>query len=256
LGRLCGSHSVAGVLSEKPWRIEAVLQLCLALFFFLLLGATVVALLRQFGGARFQAEEQFLNVLIGTLTLHGSMLVVIMIFLRQHRISWRDAFGLTRKDRWRSVGIAVMVGCIATPLVCLLQGVSISVLTRVGWTPEEQAAVALVKHSTLWWKRAYLAFFAIMLAPVVEEFIFRGVLFPLLLRSGYRRTAWLGSSLAFALVHFNVATFLPLFVLALVLASLYETLDTLLAPIVVHALFNAANFILLIQADWVFQSRP
>ena len=38
---------------------------------------------------------------------------------------------------------------------------------------------------------------------------------------------------------------MPLFVLALVLTWLYEKTDSLLAPIAAHALFNAANLVLL-----------
>jgi membrane protease YdiL (CAAX protease family) len=49
----------------------------------------------------------------------------------------------------------------------------------------------------------------------------------------------------FALIHHNPPIFLSLFVLALVLTWLYEKTDNLLAPITAHALFNAANLILL-----------
>jgi membrane protease YdiL (CAAX protease family) len=48
-------------------------------------------------------------------------------------------------------------------------------------------------------------------------------------------------SLLFALIHLNLAALFPLFVLALAFTWLYEHTDNLLAPIVAHALFNAAN---------------
>ena len=84
-----------------------------------------------------------------------------------------------------------------------------------------------------------------MLAPVAEEFVFRGVLFPFVRQLGRPKLAWLGVSLLFALVHANVAAFLPLFVLALALTWLYEKTDNLLAPIAAHSLFNAANLVIL-----------
>jgi membrane protease YdiL (CAAX protease family) len=37
-------------------------------------------------------------------------------------------------------------------------------------------------------------------------------------------------------------TFVPLTILAVALTLLYEATDTLVAPIVTHSLFNAANF--------------
>ena len=44
----------------------------------------------------------------------------------------------------------------------------------------------------------------------------------------------------------NLAILVPLFVLALTLTWLYEETDNLLAPILAHSLFHAANFVALI----------
>jgi hypothetical protein len=88
--------------------------------------------------------------------------------------------------------------------------------------------------------------FAVVLAPVAEEFVFRGMLYPFVKQLGYPRLAWLGVSALFALIHVNAATVVPLFALALALTWLYEKTDNLLAPITAHALFNAANFTLLL----------
>jgi membrane protease YdiL (CAAX protease family) len=93
--------------------------------------------------------------------------------------------------------------------------------------------------------RGYLALFAVVLAPVAEEFIFRGMLYPFLKQLGQPKLAWVGLSLLFALIHFNAPTFVPLFVLALALTWLYEKTDCLLASIAVHSLFNAANLAVL-----------
>ncbi|MGH7953935.1 MAG: lysostaphin resistance A-like protein, partial [Limisphaerales bacterium] len=92
----------------------------------------------------------------------------------------------------------------------------------------------------------YFGVFAIVIAPVAEEFIFRGMLFPFIKRLGFPKLAWFGVSFLFAAIHFDVAIFVPLFVLALALTWLYERTDNLLAPIAVHALFNATNFVMLI----------
>ena len=85
------------------------------------------------------------------------------------------------------------------------------------------------------WTVVYLGVFAVVLAPVAEEFIFRGMLFPFVKQLGCPKLAWFGVSFLFALIHMNAATFLPLFVLALALTWLYEQTDNLLAPIIAHA---------------------
>ena len=58
-----------------------------------------------------------------------------------------------------------------------------------------------------------------------------------------------GTSLLFALVHYNVLTFIPLTFLALVFIGLFERTGNLLAPIAAHAGFNGINFALLIFND-------
>jgi uncharacterized protein len=90
-------------------------------------------------------------------------------------------------------------------------------------------------------------------APLVEEALFRGILYPAIKQSGWPRLALWGSSTLFALVHFNMVTFLPLLVFALVLVYLYETFQNLLVPIVTHAVFNAVNFLTIIFMDQILQ---
>ena len=81
-----------------------------------------------------------------------------------------------------------------------------------------------------------------LLSGIAEELFFRGMLYPAIKQAGFPRLAVWGVSLLFALVHFNLVSFVPLFVLAILLTLLYEHTDNLLAPIAAHALFNALNF--------------
>src|SRR4029079_1566506 len=93
-----------------------------------------------------------------------------------------------------------------------------------------------------WSQRIFFGVIAILLAPLVEELLFRGILYPALKQKGYRRLALWGASLFFALTHSNVPTFIPLTFLAIILTLLYEETNTLLMPILTHSLFNAANY--------------
>jgi membrane protease YdiL (CAAX protease family) len=77
------------------------------------------------------------------------------------------------------------------------------------------------------------------------------MLFPFIKQLGWPKLAWFGVSFLFALIHADKAIFIPLFALALALTWLYEKTDNLLAPITAHALFNAANFAVLL-----WQNRP
>ena len=83
------------------------------------------------------------------------------------------------------------------------------------------------------------------------SWVVRGVFYPLIKQAGYPRIAVWGSSLLFAAIHVNLATFLPLTLLAVVFVWLYERTQTLLAPIIAHALFNGVNFILMMYESEV-----
>mgnify|MGYP002382398304 CR=1 FL=1 len=85
-----------------------------------------------------------------------------------------------------------------------------------------------------WTVRLVIALFAVVLAPVVEELVFRGILFPALRDAGWPRAAMAVASLGFGLIHGNAAAFLPLSALGGFLAWLYLRTGNLWAPILAH----------------------
>jgi membrane protease YdiL (CAAX protease family) len=91
--------------------------------------------------------------------------------------------------------------------------------------------------------RVYFVVFSILIAPVAEEILFRGVLYPAIKQSGFPRSALWGTAVLFAAIHVNLPIFLPLLALGLALALLYEATNNLLAPIAAHGLFNAVNIV-------------
>jgi membrane protease YdiL (CAAX protease family) len=237
------------MLSEKPWRAEAVIQFVAAQFACLCLGILAAGLLHKFRIQGFAQDEDFGNILLATLGFQGATWILIPIFLRLHQVRWRDAFGLRGTNLKRDLAAAVAVVAVILPVAWLLQGASVAVLKKIGWPVEDQAAVMLLADAKTAWLKIYLGVFAVAIAPVAEEFVFRGVLFPFVKQLGFPKSAWLGVSALFALIHFDAGTFVPLFAFALALTWLYETTDSLLAPIVAHGLFNAANLAVLFFAS-------
>jgi membrane protease YdiL (CAAX protease family) len=237
------------MLSAKPWRLEVVIWFCAAQLISLCLGVTIVGLLQKAGFAVFQPPAGPGAVLLGTLAFQGVTWVLIFIFLRQHHMNWRDAFGFCGPKLNRVWLLAVLVVCAILPVAWLLQIGSVHALTKIGWQPENETAVMVLASAKEWWLCAYLGVFTVVIAPVAEEFIFRGVLYPFVKQLGSPRYAFFGINALFALIHLDAATFVPLFVLALALTWLYEYTDNLVAPIAAHALFNAANYMLLLVVN-------
>lgn len=231
-------------VSAKPWRVEMVLWFCAAQAVALCVGLTLIGVLQKIGFVAFQPPAGPGAILVGTLAFQGVTWVLIPFFLRQHHVDWRDAFGLHRTELKRAWFPAVLVVIVFLPVAVLLQAAIIYLFKKIGWSPETEAAVAVLAGAQSLWLQSYLVAFYVVVGPVAEEFIFRGMLYPFFKQRSHPVLAWFGVSLLFALVHWDLVAFLPLFLLALILTWLYELTDSLLAPIIAHALFNLAGVIM------------
>jgi membrane protease YdiL (CAAX protease family) len=85
----------------------------------------------------------------------------------------------------------------------------------------------------------WLVALAVVAAPVFEEFIFRGLIFGGLRRTLGVATATLASAAIFAIVH-PPASVIPVFVMGVCAALVYERTRMLAAPMLLHAVYNAA----------------
>ena len=235
------------MLWKKTWEPEAVLALIggiVAAFFF---GSVAGGVLRQAGVAGFKSDDSLGSVLLATLSFQGAAVALGTIFLKTHDSGWREVLG---GAGWkRCLGLAVAVLAALAPVIFGLKAISEFALHKLHWPVADQRAVELIISAKTPWLSAYMMVFAVVLAPLGEEFFFRGLLFSTAKRFGWPKLGWLGVSFLFALIHCNAPTFLPLFVLALALTWLYEISEGLLAPILAHSLFNAANLLALLFAE-------
>lgn len=92
---------------------------------------------------------------------------------------------------------------------------------------------------------AVLVILAIILAPIVEEIIFRGGIYSFLKSQTTPVSAQIISAALFALMHGNLMSFLPLMVIGILLARIYEHSGNIVVPICFHACFNGFNLLIL-----------
>ncbi len=83
-------------------------------------------------------------------------------------------------------------------------------------------------------------------APVFEEVLFRGFWLPTLSRYLPMGAAILLSAFTFALAHLNLSDLLPLTMLGVVLGVVYSHSRNLLAPILLHSLWNTGSLVTLL----------
>jgi len=184
-----------------------------------------------------------LQMIISVLSFQGAALLLIHHFLKESQTSWSKAFGFPR--RWHMAVLwGLLIGVIFVEIGDVLAYASKTVMTHlpIPIQPEEQQAVQTIRRSASGLDRILLAVGTVFLVPFAEETLFRGILYPAIKQAGFRRLAVWITSLLFAAIHVNIVTFIPLFVLAVILTFLYEYTGNLLAPIIAHAVFNAVNF--------------
>ncbi len=146
---------------------------------------------------------------------------------RAGSVSWRARLG--------SVGLVLGL-LVATRLVALVYGMTAQ---WAGWDPpaREIADLTEVFGPTVWGLLASVAL-VVLVAPIVEEAVFRGVVQgAIAVRSGHR-VAIVVAAAIFALSHVTPWLFAPLFVLGLACGWLAHTRASLLPAVWLHAAYN------------------
>src|SRR5262249_35184389 len=110
--------------------------------------------------------------------------------------------------------------------------------------------------------RVMIAVLAVATAPLVEEIVYRGVLYGGIERAHGRSAAIVVATLLFALGHFqqywgSVASMATIFLLSLVLTTLRAWTGKLLPCVATHLVYNAIQAaILLLAPDEAINSQP
>ena len=122
----------------------------------------------------------------------------------------------------------------AWPALLAISFISSQVLSGY---PKQESVQKLAETQSL--KEVFnIACYALVVAPVLEEFLFRGILFRAMKRSFGVGPALVISSILFGLVHQNVLSFVPLTFLGIILSLSYERTGDLRTCIFIHAFFN------------------
>lgn len=174
----------------------------------------------------------------------GSFLVVAVCLYIQGT-TFRRAFGTPDCGAGRALGRGLVYGLAALPGVLLLSHAMAAMTEVFGYEPQLQVVFDwLGDGGVSTGTRFFMMAAAVVLAPVSEELLFRGILFPALLKGRSFAAAALLTSLYFALVHFHAPSLLPLLALSVAFSAGYSATGSILTPIAMHALFNGASLLL------------
>lgn len=157
-----------------------------------------------------------------------------IVYLLARLVYWRTKTAGVPALRGGPAGATLGLG-LGVGLVAAAFGLGyLVILHRTPWWPHVVPAAAGPHVHAIW-----LLALTVVAAPLCEEFIFRGLLFGGLRRSmAFLPAAALSAGL-FAIVH-PPLSMVPVFVVGLCTAFAYERGKGLLAPMLVHAVYNAA----------------
>ena len=208
--------------------------------------------------APFGADAAALLMGEGELTFLGASVLLVATQIGLLLVSWFLVFrpgalaalpSLPGRDPGGAIRAGLGWGIVAWFGATAASAGVVWVLESLGIDAEPQAAERAIQILDPW----LVILAVVILAPIAEEVFFRGVVFNAWLREGGRRWAFIGSSALFALIHASVVALLPIFLLGLALAWIYQRTGNLLAPIAMHAMVNGISvaLALLVRFDVV-----
>ena len=172
----------------------------------------------------------------------GAVIFALASFSRGRKP--KHVFGL-RKRSQKYIIIITMAGMFVAYISVFIGSIISNFLLSTGEPKKEdlqEIVQTLMTNDDISLKIA-IALSAIIFAPLIEEVIFRGYLYPVIKRFSHPIFSCVITSLLFAVIHSNLEGLMPLFLLAIVLTIFYEISKSIWVPILMHACFNGVNTI-------------
>jgi len=224
---------------QVPWSWETIVQVLVLGFF--LIGQVVLPLLLgglgiNFSGLGSRAKATY--TLTYYLLMATSGLLILYLSIRRYRPLPEDWFRLKGKRNWFLWGFGGYLA--ALPLM-----LGVSLINQQIWQGQGGSNPLLQTVLEEGDQQALSMFFltAAVAAPIFEEFLFRGFLLPSLTKYVPVWGAIGLSALLFAVAHLSLSEVLPLAVLGSVLGFVYTRSRSLLAPILLHSLWNSVTMV-------------
>ncbi len=193
--------------------------------------------------------DQDIQLIVMGLGFQGGLLAgagVAAAVMKQRQI----AAGIVQpRPQFRPLNLwlaGIITVLIALPILTGINIIWTTTLDHFGLDTTRQELVQIFAEAETPWVIIGMTFLAVVLAPLVEELVFRAGMFRYLRT---RTPDWIAFPLPaaiFAMLHGNLVAFGPLFALGIIFAVAYERTGRLAVPIIAHGLFNLNTVILIL----------
>ncbi|HMO04484.1 MAG TPA: type II CAAX endopeptidase family protein [Kiritimatiellia bacterium] len=233
-------------LAWRPWSLRSAAVIVLPLLAVqVLLGFAHAAFADRMPWSEPDGERAL--IIVQSLLFHWLCFALIAASLYLNRLPWGTAFGFSPKGIGREIlwGVGIMIGVM--PLLIGYNVVAQIVMNWMGYEPPVQDVTRIIHGASDVPTKVYFALLAVVIAPVVEELLFRGVLLPALTRYAGVKPAIVAVSVLFALVHGHLPSAVPLFILSAALSLAYIYRGSLVTSIAMHAFFNSMTIAVILR---------
>jgi len=230
-----------------PWNAETIWQ-GVVLGFFLIGQIVVVRSLIPILALSFRSvvgisvfQTVKVQALLVVIVYGGMSIAVLTFFYFLLRPFWPLPSGWFRiRLEPKAIGWGILGYFMALPLVTL-----VSFLNQQLWDGQggSNPMLFLALRNQDWFALGCFFFTAAVLAPLFEEWLFRGFLMVSLTRYLPQFGAILLSGLIFAVAHLSLSEILPLWTLGSILGYVYGRSQNLVSAIVLHSLWNSGTLI-------------
>jgi membrane protease YdiL (CAAX protease family) len=205
---------------------EAILAGLLTLFLLLTISSTVSQ-----PSIQFSAHNLLANFLL------TAFVVLVVVSLLQFRgFNVETLAGFFRISFFRTLATGAILLFFAYPLIGLSEAINQRLF---GGGSSKQSIVEFFSGSRTINQRIMIIVFAVAIAPVFEEFLFRFFIYGVLKRYFGCLLGVILSAVLFSAAHAHFPSFVPLFVLGSCFAIAYEWSGSILVSMTMHSLFNS-----------------
>ena len=182
-----------------------------------------------------------------TLVTDGIILFILIYFFKKDSIRL-----IPVKMKIKVIHWIVLVICGASACLAVNYLISFSGIIQLFYEQYEEVS-NLLYYGPIWQELILM----VVAAPVLEEFLFRGLIYRRLRTYCTFPVALVVSALLFGVYHGNVVQGIYAFLLGAVMAYVYERFRTILAPIIFHASANLMSVLVteILQVSDFFDSN-
>ncbi|MBI4971997.1 MAG: CPBP family intramembrane metalloprotease [Candidatus Omnitrophica bacterium] len=243
VGKITNKKEIIEPVAAHPeavlWGVREIIK---SVIYVISAGVILSVVLGVVQGALFQKEKTHENVLLIVHTVLVDIFILwFMIYSVTHTFGERlSALGFRFKKWGQDLWLGILGYTAILPIVLIVMGTLVVLAGLIHYEPAPHPLVELFVEED--YKNPALIYFSIFLActigPIIEEIFFRGWCYPAFKKQWGQKWAMVISSAFFAAIHNSLFAFLPIFVLGLIFAYVYEKRGSLIPSIVMHIAHN------------------